>query len=65
MRRITKKDLRDSTKAYSPKVFTFRNVPQIAAYHKKSPKIELKQMRAKIREDSFHYPPYLFKIVND
>ena len=30
-----KKGLRDSTEAYSPKVFTFRDVPQIATYHKK------------------------------
>ena len=30
-----KKDLRDSTKSYSPKVFVFSDVPQIAAYHKK------------------------------
>ena len=30
-----KKPLWDSSKTYSPKGFTFRDVPQIAAYHEK------------------------------
>ena len=30
-----KKPLWDSTKTYSPKGFTFRDVPQVAAYHEK------------------------------
>lgn len=35
MRCIKKKPLWDSTKTYSPKGFTFRDVPQVAAYHEK------------------------------
>ena len=31
-----KKYRRDSTKTYSPTIFTYSDVPQIAAYHEKS-----------------------------